>query len=313
MRIQGEFKKTYWVKRASCLEEIIKKMKLLPAYRNFGFLSRKNLLIKESLQDQIEVYKVKMKTLDTDNKELGKRLNRRNKSLDSCQKAIKHLKKCCDEDSNKAIVLDESERKIIELESKVKTHEETIGDLRKQLGICSGSKSPDEAGIDYDVALFGKKFSDVKRELDGIIREMDSVGANCITLRPRLDTLAKKIKPYGYSELVSQKELRRFDTLAKLVIQFELSSFRLGPLERDSISSFCRTNRLDKNSVILLEGHADASGDFADNETLSKLRCRTVEKFLETQNVSTMTSEYWGEHGDQRMVIIYVLAPPERF
>ncbi|HLL93520.1 MAG TPA: OmpA family protein [Spirosoma sp.] len=77
-------------------------------------------------------------------------------------------------------------------------------------------------------------------------------------------------------------------------ILFDVNSYQLKPETKRQLTEFAQTLNKYEDTDIRIEGHADATGSDATNQTLSERRAQAVASFLESQGVKSSRIEEKG-------------------
>lgn len=77
-------------------------------------------------------------------------------------------------------------------------------------------------------------------------------------------------------------------------ILFDVNSYELKPETKRQLTEFAQTLNKYEDTDIRIEGHADATGSDATNQTLSERRAKAVASFLESQGVKPSRVEERG-------------------
>ncbi|MDB5243528.1 MAG: hypothetical protein JWP57_4153, partial [Spirosoma sp.] len=77
-------------------------------------------------------------------------------------------------------------------------------------------------------------------------------------------------------------------------ILFDVDSYQLKSETKRQLTEFAQTLNKYEDTDIRIEGHADATGSDAHNQSLSERRAQAVASFLESQNVKSSRVEEKG-------------------
>src|SRR4030042_6054239 len=166
------------------------------------------------------------------------------------------------------------------------------------LGGCETSKTVKGAGIGAAagaavVAIIGHQ-SDHRTEgavIGGVVG-----GALGAVIGRRLDNQAKELKEVPGVESVNvDLENQKID--ATLKINFDVDKDAIKPTEATKLDELAGVFTKYPENIVVLEGHTDADGSEAYNQTLSEKRARSVENYLRGKNlnIASLSSTGYGE------------------
>jgi len=163
---------------------------------------------------------------------------------------------------------------------------------------CSTSKTVKGAGIGAAAgaavgAIIGHQ-SDHRTEgavIGGVVG-----GALGAVIGRRLDNQAKELKEVPGVESVNvDLENQKID--ATLKINFDVDKDAIKPTEATKLDELAGVFTKYPENIVVLEGHTDADGSEAYNQTLSEKRARSVENYLRGKNlnIASLSSTGYGE------------------